>query len=122
MICLGGRHRVLRDIGDKLNILLRRQVRHQVVGLEDEAHILAPVLGQLAVGGMGIVLPVDQQRPIRQVVHAADDVDQGRLAAAGLAEDNKKLAFVDVQVDALEDGDLAVAAGILLRDAAQAGH
>ena len=53
------------------------------------------------------------------MVHAGDDVDQGGLAAAGLAEDHDEFVLIDVQVDPFQDAKNAVAGRELLDDAAQ---
>ena len=54
------------------------------------------------------LLAVDLHRALVVRVQAGDDLDQGRLAGAVVAEDAGDLAGVDGQVDALEGADGAV--------------
>jgi hypothetical protein len=48
--------------------------------------------------------PSDLQRAGAHVLQPGDDAQQGRLAAAGRADEDHELAVLDVQVDALDDG------------------
>jgi hypothetical protein len=60
------------------------------------------------------------------LVEAADDLDQGRLASAVVADQAEHLALVQAQVDVAESGDPAEALGHVLDPegvaAAVAGH
>jgi hypothetical protein len=51
--CLAGGHRVAGDFRHERDILERGQARHQIVELKHEAHMVAPVAGQLAVAPAG---------------------------------------------------------------------
>ena len=53
----------------------------------------------------GDVLAVEQDRPGVELVHAADRLDQGRLAGAVVAEQGEHLAGVDVERHAVERDD-----------------
>ena len=45
------RHRIGGDLGDQRHVLARGEARDQVVELEDEAHVIAAVAGELSVVG-----------------------------------------------------------------------
>ena len=68
---------------------------------------------------MGEVFSVDDQASACQVVHPADDVDEGGLAAAGFTENHDKFVLIDVEVDPFQDTKHAFTGGKLLDDAAQ---
>ena len=65
------------------------------------------------------ILPVDGQRTVGQVIHAADDVDKRGFSAAGLTENDHKLVFVDIQINPLQNAENAFPGGEFLDDAAQ---
>ena len=70
--------------------------------LEHEADPPRPQAGQLAVGQPPDVLAGDSHATFRRAVERADQVQQGRLAGPGRADDRGQLAFLDAQVDAAE--------------------
>ena len=94
-----------------------RQPVEQVELLEDEAHAARPQRRQLVVGGGGGVEAVDGHLAGGRAVERAHDLQQRRLARARRPEDRDELAGRDLEVDAAQR---AHAAGVLLRDAAQA--
>jgi hypothetical protein len=75
----------------------------------------APRLPQLlagpgtAPGEGGEVLPVHRHGAGGGALQQVDAADQRGLAGAGLADDAVHLAFADVEVDAVEGGDLSPA-------------
>ena len=68
---LGGVQRVAADLAGQLHIFQRRQVLHQVVELEHKAHIVPAVSGQLPLGKVAHVLPVQPDMALVAGVHAA---------------------------------------------------
>jgi len=68
------------------------QVTFLPVGLEHHAD--AAVLRLLP----GDVLALDEDAPVRNVEQPGDAVEQGRLAAAGWAEQHDELALGNIQV------------------------
>ena len=77
------------------------QVREQGVGLEDGVD-RAPV-GR----GGGQVLAVEQDLAAGGGLEAGDEAQGGGLAAAGRAEDREELAGADLEVDAVDRGEVA---------------
>ena len=97
-------------------------MRDQVVGLENEADgvvaVGVPVRVCKAPGG----LVVDDQVARAVVVEPADDVQQRRLAAAGVAEDRHKFVLAELQIHALERVHGRLSDDIVLFDPAQFQH
>ena len=93
----------------KLDVLKGRQHGHQVEGLKDEANGKESQARQLALGELGRVVAVDEHDAAGSGVDAADQVEQGRLAAAGGPGHGEKLAGPNREVDAAHGrhGDLA---------------
>ena len=93
------RHRRFGDLGDQRHVLLGREARDQIVELEYESDMLAPVLRERRlVGARQVDVPV-QHLPAGRHVETADDVEQRRLARAGWSEQHDEAAFVEQQVD-----------------------
>src|SRR4030081_3437568 len=95
------------DAGDgerQRDVVLGGHRRDEVEGLEDRAHTLEPVVGEVGVGKL-----VDwKARRIyvagRGLVEAAHQRKQRRLAAAGRADDGDELAGPDLHRDVFERG------------------
>ena len=81
---------------------------HQVVGLEDEAHVQAQV-GELLLAGAVELLAEDLEAAVLAGTQAAQHGEQGGLARAGGAGADHDLPRVDVERDVLE-GMLATVA------------
>ena len=81
-----------RDEQRQLDVLDRREDRHQVVELEDEAHPPRAVVGALAVGHRREGDALDQDLAAVDRVEAGEAVEQRRLAAAGRPHDRDHLA------------------------------
>jgi hypothetical protein len=75
-------HRVARDVGHQLHVLAHRQAGDQVVELEHEADVLAPVARQLGLAGAGQPWSPKRTSPAAGHVQPAQDVQQRALAAA----------------------------------------
>ena len=87
---LGGAH--ARDEQRQLDVLDRRQDRHQVVVLEDEAHPARAVVGALAVGHGRQGDAFDHDVAAVDGVEAGEAVQQRGLAAAARPHDGDHLA------------------------------
>ncbi len=81
------------------------QIVDQVVTLEDERHMTAPVIGK---AGLCNVFPLVQNLTTGGTVQAARQRQQRGLAAPGGAEDCVHLAPLHLSVDALQDFLFAV--------------
>ena len=95
--------RALGQISPDLDILFRVQVGNQVIGLEHVAEMEATVGRQGLLVHLPQALAVDRNRPGILDVDAADDIQQGRFARAGRAEQNAELPFSDGKIDAAQD-------------------
>src|ERR1700680_3674030 len=101
-----------------LHVLDRGEHRQQVEGLEDKAHVLAPVRGASSVGHLGEVLAIDHDLPAIEAIEAGETVEQGGLAGAGRPDDGDHLATFDLKIDAAQGLDL-VRAPVDLPEAAR---
>src|SRR6185369_14824593 len=81
----------------ELDVLEDAEDAHQVEALKDEADGVEPEAGQLALAEGGGVLPDDADGAAGGDVDAADEVEEGGLAAPGGTGDRDELAPVDVQ-------------------------
>src|SRR5690606_22651274 len=77
-----------------------REPRHERVALEDDAALER---------GPGHLAAVHDHRAFARLVEPGEDVEDGRLAAARVADDADELALLEVEVDLLEDRRGAVA-------------
>ena len=84
----------------------------QIEALEDEADFGTTHLSALAVGELGKVDAVDQDRAAGGVGETAEDVEEGGLARAGWADDGDELAWLDSEVNFAEGGDFEFAGAV----------
>src|SRR5690606_6356535 len=99
-------------------------------GLEDEAEVRAPQLGEVALVHAADLVAVDDGAAGRDAVEARHAVHEGGLAGAGGAHDGGEAAGREVDVDPVERGhgglaravDLGQAAGPRLRGGAVGEH
>ena len=112
-----GRDWAARNFGDQRDVLARRQAGNEVVELKHEADVLAAKRGEVAVGERGKLDVAEEHPPRRRGVDAAENVEQGRLAAARRPEQHDDLALEDRQVDAAQRLDLGFAGAIDLGEA-----
>ena len=78
-----------------------------MIGLEYEAQVLAPYLGQLLGQRAGDGLPVDAHRSARRRQHASEHRQQRGLAAARWPHEQRELAARERQAYPLEGLDAA---------------
>ena len=81
----------------------------QLEGLEDEADLVVAQVGELVVGELLHVLPVDPVGAGGGGVERADEVHEGRLARARLPHHRHPLAAPHVEGDAVEGAHLLLA-------------
>ena len=98
------------------DVLLCRQRRQQVEGLEDEADVRATQLGQLRVVHLRDVLAGDVDGAGRRLVKTGEHVHERRLAGARGAHDRGELAARDVERDAAKGVDSRLARAVAARD------
>jgi hypothetical protein len=108
------------DTEGHLDVLERRELRQQVVQLEDETDVPVAVGGEPArVAGEDLLATKEQSAGVRGV-ETAEAVQEGRLADARVADDRHGLPFADFQVEPLQDADAALARAVGLVNAARA--
>ena len=84
------------------HVLQRRELRQELVELEDEADVLVAESGQLLATEAARLRAVYNEAPAIRRVQRADNLEQGGLARAAGAYDRHDLARVDGQVDSLQ--------------------
>ena len=114
--------RIVGDLGDEGDVLARRQARDQIVELEDEADVLAPVLGQQPLAGADEIVVAEPCLAAGRRVQAAEDVEQCRLAAARRAEQDDELALTDIEVHGSQRDDVDFPNSVDLRQATRHEH
>ena len=97
------------DLGRQFHVFDGGEVLDQIVKLENEAHVVTPVGGQLPLGEGGDIRSLQQHMSGGEPVHAAQDVEQGGLARAGGADDHADLPLFDGEVHVVQrfDADFA---------------
>src|SRR5207248_3182223 len=81
------------------DVLQRSQLAEQVEALEDEPDARVPQRREPRVGEAANVLAEDAHVALVGAIQAAEDVQQGALAASALPFDGDELAFVDGQLE-----------------------
>ena len=97
------------NLGRQLHVLQGRQVLDQVVELEHEAHVIAPVGGELLFAEGRDLLAVQVHLPLGRSVHAPQNVQDGGLPRAGSAYDDAELPLLDLKVHIVQGRDLHLA-------------
>ena len=109
------RLRQRREQQRQLHVLEGVEHRHQVVELEDEAHVGGAPVGELAFAQPRDVLAVHEQRAGVGLVDAGDEVEQRRLARARRTHQRDEVALGDVERDVAQHRHDLVAAPVALR-------
>ena len=89
----------------KEDVLLCRQRRNQIEGLEDDADVLPSEQRQLTVVERGEIRAVDDDVPRRGLRQSRDKMEKGGLAGAAGAHYGEKLALRNVERQAVDGGD-----------------
>jgi hypothetical protein len=115
------------DLQRQLDVVLHGPRRQQVEVLEDHADTAArpaqlPAGAGSAPGEGGEVLSGDGDRAGGGTLQQVDAADERGLAGAGLADDAVHLAFADVEIDAVQGGDLTAAGAVDLGQACGGDH
>lgn len=84
----------------------------EVVGLKDEAEVAIAGSGEVVVVEGGDVLAAEEVVARSGLIQAAEDVEEGGLAAAGGAHDADIFASIDVEADATQDVGLDIACDV----------
>ena len=104
------------------DVLLGRERRDEVVGLEDEPDLAPAQLGEVLVVELGEVGVADVHGAGRQRVETGEAVHQGALAGPGRAHDRREPLGLERHGDAVEGADLAVADAVDLDGVDGAGR
>ena len=87
----------------KFHVFLNRQVRNQIVTLEDEADTLVAIIVPVKVVVFFRGAAVDDDVARRAFVQPADYVQKGCFATAGMAEYCHEFLFAELDRDAFQD-------------------
>jgi len=125
--CRGGPLADLRaalpaHVEDELHVLQRRQGREQVVGLEHEADVSTAQCRQRLRAGARGGLAAQPHGAASRRQHAAEDRQEGRLAAAGRPHQQRQRAARQRQRDAAQRRDAAGALAQRLLDRQALDH
>ncbi len=110
-----GRERRPCEIGHQRHVLARGQARDEVVELEHEADVFAPVRSQRRLPRSGERASTERDLSRRRDIQAAEEVEQGGLPAPGRTEQDGELSLLQRETDATEGRnlDLPQAIGLL---------
>ena len=111
---LGGRQP--SDPERHLGVLERRELRQEVVELEDEADVAVPEGDELAIGHPRDLPPLDPDRPLVDAIQPAQHVQEGALPHAGGADDRHHLAARDRELHAAQHDEPPAGDRIALDD------
>ena len=109
----------LKGHGD---ILERGHRRDQVKSLEDDPHMIAAETCQRVLVERSEVVAVDAHRPGARPLDAGDGGEQGRFARTRRPDHAQRLAALDAQGDAAQNGDRAGGAGEGEMDVVESDH
>src|SRR5579859_420825 len=87
-----------------LHVAFRREGRHQVVELKDEADVSRAPASQLSPGQRVDAVARDDDGTAARLVEPADEIQQSRLPRSRWTHDGDELAFGNLQIEVLEDG------------------
>ena len=114
---LGCRHGIVHQLTNEVEVLARIEVWHEVVALKDKANVGTTILGQLALRRAHDLFAHELDRATRGSIQPRHDVHDRGLATARLAQQDKKLSPVHVEVYPLEHVRYHVTAHVVARDA-----
>ena len=109
-----GRHGLGSDVGHDGNIFARGEAGNEVIELKDKAHVVAAKAREAGVAGVGQVFAVVPHLPGAGHVQPAQNVQQGRFAAARRPQHDDKFARAQFQIDAAQGMHLDIAHAIHL--------
>src|SRR5262249_28081292 len=96
------------------------QHRHEVVELEDEAHVRRAPIRELGLAEARDVLAAHEDEARIRLVDAGDEVEERGLSGARRTHERDEVALGDVQRDVHEHRHELVAAPVALRDVGDA--
>jgi hypothetical protein len=92
---------------DHFDVLFRVEMREQVVKLEDEADLLAPIAIEPV--DVGEIATMNADSSGRRMVKGRDEVQRRRLAATGRPDQHDELTWRDLKRGVVEDDTAATA-------------
>ena len=103
----------------QLHVLEDGEALDDVVLLEDEGYVLLAVLLPVLLHEVGGGLPLHQKLALLVGIHAADDVQEGRLTRARFTRHGYELSAVEGQIDAADTHGHVVIGYVDLTDISQ---
>ncbi len=107
---------VFANFYGELDVFKCREVGHEVIELEDEADVVAAVLGETLPVEGGYVAAVEKYLAGGGAIHAAEEIEEGGLARARGAEHDDEFPLFEGEGDVFECVDADIAEGILFAD------
>ena len=104
-----GIQRIAADLARQLHVLAGRQILHQVVELEDEADVVAAVLGELLAVERAHTRAIQHDGARGGRVHAAEHVQKRRLASPGRPHDDHEFALLNSEAHVAHGGHFHLA-------------
>src|SRR5580704_13486478 len=95
-----------RELGEEqrqLHVLKRREHGDQVVHLKNKSDVASAPFGELAAGHVGDFVAGDSDAAAGRHVQAAQKIQERGFAGATGTHEGDELAFVDVEIQALQD-------------------
>lgn len=111
---LRGVEMIVGYLRGEFDVLQRRKAGYEVVELEDEADVGAPVHDELLVRQPRDIAAVHQHRALRGRVHAAQDVERRGLPGSRLPQHDGEPALLDMEVGVVECADRRIPGGVFL--------
>ena len=96
----------------QLHVLIRRQHRQQGKRLKHKPNLVAPQLGQGAIGELVRVLALDRGRATGRPVEATEQIEERRLPRPGAPPQGDELAGHNVEGDIADGHDFLTAQAI----------
>src|SRR6266446_1080822 len=104
-----------RELGEQkreLDVLESGEHGNEVVHLKDETDVARTPLRELVAGHVSDLVAGHSDAAVRGDVKPAEQIEQGGLAGAAGAHEGDEIAFVDVEIEALQDLDFFAAAAV----------
>jgi len=96
----GADHFIIAGVGLSVTDIVHDGAGEEEVGLGDDADLFVEAVG----GDGGKVEAVDEHAAGLRQIEAAEEIDDGALAAAGVADEGDGLAGEGLEADVVKDG------------------
>jgi hypothetical protein len=87
------------------HVLVRRERRDELEGLENESNLFRPETSALVLGKLTQVFAIQRDRPRGRVIQACKQSEERGLAGSGRANDGHETLSFDFEVNIFQDGE-----------------